>query len=87
MTLGIRIKLFLGLVALLLGIGVVCGVYLEQQMQEGLELRAEQELWRHAEAARLLAETLAAANAGERSAIELHARARRLVDALGTHVA
>jgi two-component system phosphate regulon sensor histidine kinase PhoR len=82
MTLGIRIKLFLALVALLLGIGVVCGVYLEQQMQEGLERRAEQELWRHAEAARLIAE----AGTDALSPAELQGTARRLVDALGAHV-
>jgi two-component system phosphate regulon sensor histidine kinase PhoR len=94
MTLGIRIKLFLALVALLLGIGVVCGVYLEQQMQEGLELRAEQELWRHAEVARLMAEmqaemqaeTLAEASADQGSPARFQAMARRLVEAAGVHV-
>jgi two-component system phosphate regulon sensor histidine kinase PhoR len=93
MTLGIRIKLFLALVALMLGIGVVCGVYLEQQMQEGLELRAEQELWRHAEAARLMAETMAettaetlATSADQGSPAELQAVMSRLVDAVGAQV-
>jgi two-component system phosphate regulon sensor histidine kinase PhoR len=82
MTLGIRIKLFLALVVLLLGIGVVCGVYLEQQMQDGLEQRAEQELWRHAEAARVLAETHAGTPAAG-----LAATAGRLAEALDAHVA
>jgi two-component system phosphate regulon sensor histidine kinase PhoR len=83
MKLGIRIKLFLISVVLLLGIGVICGLYLRQQMRDGLEERAERELWRHAEVVRMLAET----RAGALPPAELQDMALRLADTLGTHVA
>ena len=80
MTLGIRSKLFLVLVALLLGVGLIASVYLAQQMQARVAQHAEQELWRHAEVARVIAE----AHTGAPPA-ELEAVAQRLADALDAH--
>ncbi|ACY18478.1 sensor histidine kinase [Haliangium ochraceum] len=57
MKLGIRIRLFMVTTALILGLGLICGLFLQHQLVRMMEQRTERELGREAQIARAFLET------------------------------
>lgn len=56
MQLGVRTKLFAASVALILAVGMACGIYLQHELRRSLEQRIETELWHYANLSRDLVE-------------------------------
>ena len=65
MNAGVRLKLFLSTLALVVGVGLVCGVYMERHLRAWLLGRIETELLGQARLARDLVELLPQMNSAE----------------------